>query len=399
MIKCDIIDAKNALKLHESDVYYLYRPSITRSVVIDTTRDAYKECYLRQFNFDKDYTIPDNQEFRFNEYCFGNKWSLTWDGSQWTGANVQGHLNGKIINDLNKKCSAGNDAWTDGCYIRVRRSDLNQKIVNKPSDYSTDNLLHYMIHGGKCKIETKLLLKSGIVEYGSKYQLGFHTGVDSNSKSRDYDMLYVYCYINTNDLKNTLDINAVREIYLDITVEGSSTANRFSFHPTGTTKSDTTRKMLWIDVDGVNDTCEKMEYRYEDTRVPNASTDQGFSYGFTEFDQDPKSITLFLYKEYLDPIDEVNWDPATNPFEYIISQQFYEVYPNPNAATTLYTDYNITSSKIITADNITTMRSDLNLVTNNLDVMTYDVKDITNKVSLLNSEMAIQQQKTQYLEH
>ena len=45
------------------------------------------------------------------------------------------------------------------------------------------------------------------------------------------------------------------------------------------------------------------------------------------------------------------------------------------------------------------MRSDLNLVTNNLDVMTYDVKDITDKVTLLNSEMAVQQQKTQYLEH
>ena len=45
----------------------------------------------------------------------------------------------------------------------------------------------------------------------------------------------------------------------------------------------------------------------------------------------------------------------TNPFQYIIDQQMYSIYPNPNAATTLCTDYNITSSGIITADNIYTL--------------------------------------------
>lgn len=74
-----------------------------------------------------------------------------------------------------------------------------------------------------------------------------------------------------------------------------------------------------------------------------------------------------------------------------MKQQFIEVYPNPNDVIILYTDYNIISSKIITADNFTTMRSDLNLVTNNLDMMTYDVKDISNKESLFNYEMATQQ--------
>ena len=100
VIKWDIIDAKNALKLHESDVYYLYRPSITRTVVIDTTKEAYKMCWMLKFAFDKDYTIPPYLEFRFNEYCFGNKWMLTWDGKKWNGSNVQGHINGKILNDL-----------------------------------------------------------------------------------------------------------------------------------------------------------------------------------------------------------------------------------------------------------------------------------------------------------
>ena len=399
VIKCDIIDAKNALKLHESNVYYLYRPSLIREVIIDTNKETYKQCWLLQFNFDEGYTIPPMQEFRFNEYCFGNKWLLTWDGTKWSGDNVQGHINGKIVNGLNKKAPVRSLMLTEGAYIRVKRTEMNKKILNKPDDYGTDNLLHYMIHGGKCKIETKLLLKSGVEEWGAKYQLGFDADVDTNNKAGGYDLLYVYCYINLGG-ENALDVKNVDEVYLDITLEGSTTANRFTFKPTGTTKEDSNRHLLWVDINGVNDSCEKLEYRYSAERVPNTKTDQGFSYGITEFNQSPRNVMLFLHQEYIDPIDEVNWDPTTTtPFEYITQQQFYEVYPNPNAATTLYTDYNITSSKIITADNITTMRSDLNLVTNNLDVMTYDVKDITDKVTLLNSEMAVQQQKTQYLEH
>ena len=77
---------------------------------------------------------------------------------------------------------------------------------------------------------------------------------------------------------------------------------------------------------------------------------------------------MYLKKDLVDPIEEVNRDQQTNPFKYII-----EITPKTNAATTLYTDYNITSYKIITADNITTIRSDLNIVTNNLDVVSYDL--------------------------
>ncbi|KAK8866270.1 hypothetical protein M9Y10_009229 [Tritrichomonas musculus] len=43
------------------------------------------------------------------------------------------------------------------------------------------------------------------------------------------------------------------------------------------------------------------------------------------------------------------------------------------------------------------MRSDFNLVTNNVDVMNYDVKYLTNKVNNLSSEMVDQQNKTKYL--
>ncbi|KAK8893140.1 hypothetical protein M9Y10_021555 [Tritrichomonas musculus] len=101
----------------------------------------------------------------------------------------------------------------------------------------------------------------------------------------------------------------------------------------------------------------------------------------------------------VDSVDDVNWDGITNPFKYIIQQQFNEITPNLNAATTLYTDFNITSLNIITADNITIMRSDLNLVTNNLDIVSYDLNEMNHRVNVLDSEMVQVIDITQQLEH
>ena len=100
-----------------------------------------------------------------------------------------------------------------------------------------------------------------------------------------------------------------------------------------------------------------------------------------------------------EPIEEIKWDEKVNPFMFIIEQKYYDIQPNPHATSTLYADYNITSSKIITAENITTMRGDLNVVTNNVDVITYEVAKLEQEVDELDERMTIQEIKTQYLEH
>ncbi|KAK8880806.1 hypothetical protein M9Y10_003496 [Tritrichomonas musculus] len=111
-----------------------------------------------------------------------------------------------------------------------------------------------------------------------------------------------------------------------------------------------------------------------------------------------KDITLHLNRKMLRPIEEINWDQTTNPFKYIIDQQFYTISPNSNAATTFYTDYNITSSKIITAGNITTMRSDLNIVANTQDVIVFDVDKITKRVDIFDAEMSDVKNRVSHLE-
>ena len=361
-VKCDIIDAKNALKLHESDVHYLYKPSN-----ITETEQFYKMIY----KLPNDYEIPLNLNFTFTEYCFGNKWSLIWNGSKWTGNNCQGRSNGKIINKCNKRLNK-NDYGAAGCYVMCKNDEWNKKFL-------TDGgmgLMRALFSEGNAK--TKILYKDGTIADGRTQRLEIDRakGIDCYS-SDGYDYLPLTCSMENYESNKDI-LNKVDKLYLDMNI--ANCLNRLTFRIDGAHVNQ--HYGADIDLVGELDTVEKVNY------VWGAST----------IDESTKNIELYLNKEYVDPIDEVNWDRSTNPFKYIINNQFYEITPNPNAATTLYTDFNITSSKIITADNITTMRSDLNMVSNSVDVMSYDMNEITNKVEVLNSEIVEQQGKTQYLE-
>ena len=65
------------------------------------------------FEIPTDYTIPNNLEFTFTEYCFANHWMLKWikdtehSEGYWSGENMQGKLNAKVINKWNLKPTRG----------------------------------------------------------------------------------------------------------------------------------------------------------------------------------------------------------------------------------------------------------------------------------------------------
>lgn len=81
-IRCDTIEAKNVLKLHESDVHYFYKPSIITDETIDYTYRKYNwdtstydnvtdqiECYKMIYKIPADYEIPSQLNFKFTEHC------------------------------------------------------------------------------------------------------------------------------------------------------------------------------------------------------------------------------------------------------------------------------------------------------------------------------------------
>ncbi|KAK8876511.1 hypothetical protein M9Y10_006725 [Tritrichomonas musculus] len=179
-------------------------------------------------------------------------------------------------------------------------------------------------------------------------------------------------------------IKHIKELHMFINVGGLTNKFIFDIYITNDPLEEYTSgpQCYYIKVKTLKNTIQHFGAKFEGTNISSGN----------------KDITLHLDRKMLRPIEEVNWDPTTNPFKYIIDQQFYSVSPNPNAATTLYTDYNITSSKIITADNITTMRSDLNLVANTQDVIVYDVDKITKRVDNLDIEMTDVKNRVTHLE-
>ena len=381
VIKCDIIEAENALKLHKSDVHYFYKPSI-----ISEDDDYYKMI----FEVPSDYVIPLNLTFSFKEYCFGNKWDLIWNGNQWDGNNIQGKSNSKVIEKC-KMRSDKNHYGAVGCYVMMKRSEWNEKFVpewDEPYENKGGLMMRFIHSCSKNgNIVDKILFKDGTLCENAYEEYGLTLGWSDNNQDKydGYDLIKVggtiYEYSKN---KNKIKIEDIDLIYKDLIPPNCNIANRLSFR-LGSTKihEDKIGDGGCLDLVGVLDTIEKVVFRYEDSKI----------------DTTKKDIELYLKKDMVDSVDEVNWDGITNPFKYIIQQQFYEITPNPNAATTLYTDFNITSSKIITADNITTMRSDLNMVSNNLDVVSYDLNEMNHRVNVLDSEMVQVKDITQHLEH
>ena len=91
----------------------------------------------------------------------------------------------------------------------------------------------------------------------------------------------------------------------DIKFELPSSSNKLEFLP-GSYHVDKTNRVSHVDLDAILDTIEKINYK--------VSCLQSFD----------KNIELYLYKHYTHPVDEVNWDSTTNPFDYIIKQQFFK---------------------------------------------------------------------------
>ena len=372
-IKCDIIDAKNVMKLHESDIIYLYRPSN----ISDETLDGH-DYYKMVYKIPNTYTIPDGLNFTFKDYSFSNDWSLIWNATngQWEGYNCSGHVKEKVINKLNKRCPK-NKLNSVGCYVMIKKDDHNTDIIPANEHglmYSLANL---------DRTETYISYKDGSLKNGKDVEVSFEIHSCENEFKYDgYDTLKVYLKWNKY-LDNAIYLHSISRFYWDLYIPNSNIATRLTFKldPDYKIRHYIAYDYTYIDIIGEKDTIEKLNINWRKDKINTETRD----------------IELYLRKAMTESIEEIKWNGNTNPFDYIIQSQFYEITPRPDAATTLYTDYNITSSKIITADNITTMRSDVNVLTNNFDVLSYDFNILRIDVNKLQIEMLAQQMITKHL--
>ena len=384
-IKCDIITARNAFKLHESNVPYLYKPSI---ITEDDTH------YIMKFYIAPDFTIPTNMNFVFREMIFMNNWTLSWTGTEWIGNNIQGRSNGKMKNQLNDNCGESSNRFVA---IGINKNEFNNHIITSMlgvQDLSSHYVLKNILTRHAMKVNGKFdngddftVTRNGLASFQSMMEYSY--SATSVVRYPVYDNTYgciimftVRCdYHILNQVRESY-INHISEIHLILDIGGGE--NIFTFKLISTDVDDYGMgKGYGLYFKGVNDVADVLNVCIQQSNI----------------DKTDKSVTLYLDKGTIRSRPEINWDPSINPFQFIIDEQFYTVSPNPNAATTLYTDFNITSSKIITADNITTMRSDLNVVANTTDVIDADVKALTTKVEKIEFRVTTVEGKVQYLEN
>ena len=373
-IKCDIINARNALKLHESNVIYLYKPSRI------TENDDY---YSMTFHIPNDYVIPTDMTFTFNEFCFNNNWSMTWNGTEWIGNNIQGRSNGKVLNKLNRFC----DDTDYVVAVGINKSDFNKYVITRlffdiiDETFVLKNIFDQhkpIINGIFDNDEDFTVERDELQSLQSVLKVNVDSVFSDSKQYPVYDDIYacpvgIYIDVNNKDISKYKEtyLKHVKEITLDLNIGGAS--NKFSFRLTSTEPHDTYADKFGyaLRIDPVNDYVEELSVLVQGSDI----------------DKTTKDVTLYMDRGVTRPREEINWNSSANPFQYIIDQQFYNITPNPNASTTLYTDFNITSSKIITADNITTMRSDLNVVANTTDVISSDVKSLERRCDNIQTEL------------
>ena len=382
-IKCDIIDARNCFKLHESDVPYLYKPKYFKERITTEGTEhlpggtankileqigKYWTCI---WEFDDKQQFVDGQTFKFEEYCFGNTFSFTWNAvkQSWVGNNVRCVQKQNVANIFD-----GNLAYV----VAIERNTINYDIVNLTAKYvpNDGNIVQALHESGKitCYIRwgdrTETIDKVGIV-----YQSGYPKYLNKykwKANNIEYDaMEFAYQW---NDKHSAFNFDY---LIIQISINDVTTQLVYKFR-------ETQQQTGWIMFDVQSNT------------IPNL----GGSYSnlLTNSTHNSKNIELHLFKDFTKPRDEINWDGVTNPFIYIIDRQFYKITPNPVGSTTLYTDFNITSSKVITADNITTMRSDLNVVSNTVDVVSWDVSKLRSDFETFAEQVEEQMKVTEVLE-
>lgn len=295
-------------ELKESDQLYLYKPTS-----IYQTSDYYAMSWV----IDPEYDIPSQTNFIFKDYLFNHTWLLTWDGDKWAGNNV-------INVSFNKQSTYRNNNGKPG--FIVQHTDRIAKWISCLDDTS----MNFATALTKFVTNWRVVYKDGsIVELTDS--------IVELSDAPSYEINGVKCDIQQFEVKVPNTISGTNMLYVlaDIDINGYITPLKWDCHPTHPLTSHYIQ--TWND----NPLIESFNY----IRQVRYDSDEAV----------PKNIYIYIQKQYFDQLPDKASSESYNPFETIIAQQFYEVRPDPRDCTTLSTDHNIYSSKIIWADNIMTM--------------------------------------------
>lgn len=335
--------------LKENDQLYLYKPS---SILDDD------EYYGLRWDIDSN--IPTNLNFKFNDYMFGYNWSLVWDGTKWTGNNCINKLTAKLI-DGDKNDGRPN--------LVVKHSEkmfkwLKETACNElnDTDHFAEQLYPFLTNWYVIKKDGEKV-SDGIVPFWDEGALSSSTVFTKDDGK--YDKISISVQVPKNLKDDAL------YICTELNIKDNITELRWDCNLVGGAVSSAG----YINTYGENKAIESFNYLRETNRTIDNT----------------KNICIYIEKKFFE-IDTF----GMNPFDIIVKQQYYEVEPDPRKCTTLTTDYNIYSSKIIWADNIMTMRRDLNVVGGTTDALSYQYQLLRQVIENILEQLRVQALYNEY---
>ena len=341
IVECELIKAKNAFELRKTDQLYLYEPTV---ITEKTVEDV--DFWYQLYKIDPETAITENQIFELTDYYLGFTFSLNW--------------------------SAAENKWVGYNSVQAVKSDTDRYSTNLT--LQSDYFAIYLEHS-----ETNRLWLEGIYKYDLS---GNWIEVLS---SNNYLCWYYHksgkdrVAINSSDVvvKNTAikSINGGTYSYMNFSIPDLINFDGFSAknHNGDLIECD-------IVMDSGKTCCSwsisasyDLEQLYSGSPEINMIHVLGLSKG-VEIENttgNTKDIELFIRKDIKTLNPNFPLSSSDNIFTAINAKKYYQVKPLPESCSTLYTDLCIKSSKVITADNITTMAADLNYVQN----FTYDLEE------------------------
>ena len=367
VVKCEIIDAKNAFKLIETNQLYLYEPTVISEKTVGEV-----DYWYQLYHIDSSTNIINGQKFELMDHYTGFSFELQWNSEENKGTDVPGaSASWKGFNNVHSTrfvSGGAKDASLDPSLfeILILKSDIHELWFN--------SLLN-VIDGSKNWIEE--LWAKGKIKFILKAPDGTQT-----------DITHRYMYRSSR----TDNING-KTYY-----RGNIQSSKLVKEP-GITENHIIMGIISVNDDSISQ-LEWKAYRYATDMwggrpLSNIADQLNLRYGaeLANTTGNAKDIELFIRKDVVS-IDSTLKAIGGNIFDAINRKKYYQVKPYPESCSTLYTDLCIQSSKIITADNITTMAADLNYVQNfsyDLEAM---IESVNNKLNTFIEELKEQQERT-----
>lgn len=392
-IKCETIESKNSLEYKPSVLPNIYK--ITKFGIENINGFDLYYCDFGYYTNTKEFDdLIENQTFTFVDKCFGGNYSFVKKNNSWIGNNFSPRHSGKY--SYNYLFDVEYPESEDVDYIKypflLEFSDII--YIEKNPDYKPDKpfppffpdntpitpetyifnyskirdlLKFYKIDVDWEKIDKfnyeseRIILDVDILDcfIKSGYKLDMYMGSKKIEdiyvlQDRDPIINFEYNYIKSgnyvkrNIISTDKNFSTNFKVYLDIYERIYITKNRdnpdfnirLHLHKDNITLFDISQPISNDD----------LKTGYLKIREFDANYDNNILNSENKNDK----LRIYMKKDFIEMKINLKYDPEMNPFEFLSQNYYYDIIPNPNASTYLYTPYNIRSDGIITAQNIET---------------------------------------------